>query len=150
MHVLNNLERKHSSTSYQWRHKVFATWREISCSATENHYWPASLRSWPANATLCIYRFAPSQWETVFLCNDVSNRLGASLESALYICRCRYSQSTYNVHENDFTRLFIQGPLKKHPCTINRDCMAKFKPIIYAPILHQVAARGCQSRASVS
>ena len=28
--------------------------------------------------------FAPSQWETVLLCNDVSHWLGASLESALY------------------------------------------------------------------
>ena len=28
-------------------------------------------------------RFAPSQWETSLLCNDVSHLLGASLESAL-------------------------------------------------------------------
>ena len=28
-------------------------------------------------------RFAPSQWETALLCNDVSHWLGASLESAL-------------------------------------------------------------------
>ena len=28
-------------------------------------------------------RFAPSQWETVLHCNDVSHWLGASLESAL-------------------------------------------------------------------
>ena len=31
-------------------------------------------------------RFAPSQWETALLCNDVSHRLGTNLESAmLYI-----------------------------------------------------------------
>ena len=30
-------------------------------------------------------RFAPSQWETALLCNDVSHWLGASLESALMI-----------------------------------------------------------------
>ena len=30
------------------------------------------------------YRFAPSQWETALLCNDVSHWLGANLESALY------------------------------------------------------------------
>ena len=30
------------------------------------------------------HRFAPSQWETALLCNDVSHWLGASLESALY------------------------------------------------------------------
>ena len=29
------------------------------------------------------YKFAPSQWETVLLCNDVSHWLGASLQSAL-------------------------------------------------------------------
>ena len=31
-----------------------------------------------------VSRFAPSQWEMVLLCNDVSHWLGASLESALY------------------------------------------------------------------
>ena len=31
-------------------------------------------------------RFAPSQWETALLCNDVSHWLGASLESALILC----------------------------------------------------------------
>ena len=30
-------------------------------------------------------RFAPSQWETALLCNDVSHWLGANLESALYM-----------------------------------------------------------------
>ena len=30
-------------------------------------------------------RFAPSQWDTVLLCNDVSYWLGASLEPALYM-----------------------------------------------------------------
>ena len=30
-------------------------------------------------------RFAPSQWETALLCNDVSHWLGASLESALFM-----------------------------------------------------------------
>ena len=29
-------------------------------------------------------RFAPSQWETALLCNDVSHWLGANLESALH------------------------------------------------------------------
>ena len=30
-------------------------------------------------------RFAPSQWETVLLCNDVSHWLGTNLESALIL-----------------------------------------------------------------
>ena len=33
-------------------------------------------------------RFAPSQWETALLCNDVSHWLGARLESALYTKTC--------------------------------------------------------------
>ena len=33
-------------------------------------------------------RFAPSQWETALLCNDVSHWLGANLESALLSFRC--------------------------------------------------------------
>ena len=31
------------------------------------------------------FRFVPSQWETVLLCNDVSHWLGTSLESALLL-----------------------------------------------------------------
>ena len=45
----------------------------------------STYRIW--NSLICLYRadsrFAPSQWETVLLCNDVSHWLGASLESAL-------------------------------------------------------------------
>ena len=43
----------------------------------------------------CDFRFAPSQWETALLCNDVSYWLGASLESTLvmmvsyrHLCAC--------------------------------------------------------------
>ena len=32
-------------------------------------------------------RFAPSQWETALLCNDIFHWLGTSLESALLNCR---------------------------------------------------------------
>ena len=32
-------------------------------------------------------RFAPSQWETALLCNDVSHGLGTNLKSALYYIR---------------------------------------------------------------
>ena len=45
-------------------------------------------------------RFAPSQWETVLLCSDVSHWLGATLESALVLygmhcakCKNKYIQS---------------------------------------------------------
>ena len=38
-------------------------------------------------------RFAPSQWETVLLCNDVSHWLGVSIGSALM---CLYSIMSYS------------------------------------------------------
>ena len=42
-----------------------------------------------------VSRFAPSQWETALLCNDVFHWLGASLESALQILvlGCRFLKS---------------------------------------------------------
>ena len=36
-----------------------------------------------SNSLKADSRFAPSQWETALLCNDVSHWLGANLESAL-------------------------------------------------------------------
>ena len=49
--------------------------------------WPCSTRIKPCHDGWIKYRadsrFAPSQWETGLLCNDVSHWLGASLESAL-------------------------------------------------------------------
>ena len=46
----------------------------------------------------CTYRadswFAPSQWERVLLCNDVSHWLGANLESTLYTMWCHYKTLT--------------------------------------------------------
>ena len=48
---------------------------------------------------LCTHRadsrFAPSQWETALLCNDVSHWSGANIESALYTCRVFDGQYTY-------------------------------------------------------
>ena len=42
-----------------------------------NRHW-----SWDRLIKMADSRFAPSQWETALLCNDVSHWLGASLESA--------------------------------------------------------------------
>ena len=41
-------------------------------------------------------RFAPSQWETALLCNDVSHWLGTSLESALLIYMDAIEQNCHN------------------------------------------------------
>ena len=62
-------------TSLLSTHRSLATHVSI-CVIELGHRWFAYLR---ANS-----RFAPSQWETALLCNDVSHWLGASLESALY------------------------------------------------------------------
>ena len=43
-------------------------------------------------------RFAPSQWETPLLCNNVSHWLGASLESGLILWLCWYAIT--NLHAN--------------------------------------------------
>ena len=48
-------------------------------------HWPFSCHSW--TYVRADSRFAPSQWETALLCNDVSHWLGANLESALYVCQ---------------------------------------------------------------
>ena len=84
---------------------------EISCyigqshvehNLTDNKWWRVSCevleQSYPYCFSNCTKfcradaRFAPSQWKTVLLCNDVSHWLGASLESALF-CNLLLSNS---------------------------------------------------------
>ena len=48
----------------------------------ENKVWKNNCHFFPTSIMAASW-FAPSQWETVLLCNDVSHWLGASLESAL-------------------------------------------------------------------
>ena len=50
-------------------------------------------------------RYAPSQWETALLCNDVSHWLGASLKSALY------HMASYNLA--DIGRWPVNSPHKR-------------------------------------
>ena len=58
-------------------------------------------------------RFAPSQWETALLCNDISHWLGASLESALVLdCRIMW----WSVVKKMLTLL--------HWCNPRRDILA--------------------------
>ena len=57
-------------------------------------------------------RFVPSQWETLFLCNDVSNWLGASLESALLQWQ-DMSIETYHITGNQMlAQQFVQANIK--------------------------------------
>ena len=68
-------------------------------------------------------RFAPSQWETPLLCNDVSHWLGTSLKSAVIMVWCYPSicPSVWSVksphsqyeHMSDFI-----GPFYKHRLTL--------------------------------
>ena len=46
-------------------------------------YWSCYRKIWQSIEPGAGSRFAPSQWETALLCNDVSHWLDASLESAL-------------------------------------------------------------------
>ena len=70
-------------------------------------------------------RFAPSQWETALLCNDVFHWLGASLESALSIIQ---PQKRDNNHNNyvlflscyDMPYFIMPRTITKLPCNNGR------------------------------
>ena len=50
----------------------------LAASYYLNQWWPRLMTPYRADS-----RFAPSQWETALLCNDVSHWLGVNLETAL-------------------------------------------------------------------
>ena len=66
-------------------------------------------------------RFAPSQWETALLCNDVSHWLGASLASALY-CLCPELMFTGPIYGNKLNDNWITKHIyfTKSPCWVSR------------------------------
>ena len=66
----------------------------------ETHIWHSRVDS----------RFAPRQWETVLLCNDVSHWLGASLESSL-IFDYLATKYTYTNHHGKSKRFLLYIPL---------------------------------------
>ena len=51
-------------------------------------------------------RFVSSQWETALLCNDVSHWLGASLESALWVCQLQWNQRCCILTECNMLRVY--------------------------------------------
>ena len=62
-------------------------------SVTESEMNMSCLNPRPVHWFRADSRFAPSQWETALLCNEVSHWLGASPESALwliYFCRLAF------------------------------------------------------------
>ena len=77
-------------------------------------------------------RFAPSQWETALLCNDVSHWLGANLESALLVLKvsvCKLSVddtllkiSSYLPEANELN-LSINESLQWISRTIDKACV---------------------------
>ena len=58
---------------------------EMSSAKWQPVYWGHNVwtRNFSFGTNRAESRFAPSQWETVLLCNNVSHWVGASLESAL-------------------------------------------------------------------
>ena len=63
----------------QYRRQIFMSNNEgvLYIQNSWHHCWPLSTQG-------CFHvMFAPSQWETVLLCNDIPHWLGANLKSAL-------------------------------------------------------------------
>ena len=81
-----------------WKQISFGSSNGLSVNRSQVMNWSNDDIYWADS------RFAPSQWETVLLCNDVSHWLGASLESALRIYvirshRVKFSHgTTYYAH----------------------------------------------------
>ena len=87
----------------------------LDIDLTKNHYENYSPKMVPiakiwgsgswTNGIYCLIqikaysRFAPSQWQTALLCNDVCHWLGANLESALHMLMitCTYSVSNWSI-----------------------------------------------------
>ena len=74
---------------YMWHNYTHDELVLVCCLLDVEYLSERKAPSWPTYATeyycRAYSRFAPSQWETALLCNDVSHWLGASLESALYL-----------------------------------------------------------------
>ena len=74
-------------------HYLSQCWpRSMSPHGITRPQWVNSLRhgdsymhEWTRSYLRADSRFAPSQWETALLCNDVSHWLGTNLELALYL-----------------------------------------------------------------
>ena len=67
-------------------HFLLLVWKMIPRSGDIQHkimHSHCKFLLFVTHASRAASRFAPSQWETALLCNDVSHWLGASLESAL-------------------------------------------------------------------
>ena len=91
----------------------------VWCQTGMNHYlnqlWPNSLMHIPRADSM----FAPSQWETALLCNNVSHWLGTSLESALDTCHQVSRREIKHVVENWSVILklpFLFETLTQPPC----------------------------------
>ena len=92
------------------------------------------------------FRFAPSQWETALLCNDVSHWLGASLESSL--CTMNDSRTLHHSFAYfSFRKLFISWtPLLKFLWAV---CFVwlSWKPVCVNSLLMKTLQGGlCSSR----
>ena len=99
-------------------------------------------------------RFAPSQWETALLCNDVSHWLGASLESALIVTESNsyISRDHSNTPSHYLNQCwFIISRVHWHSHEIPNPSITKIVPnITYLKFLSNLpGANGIKSRLGV-
>ena len=74
-------------TSWSWHHELITqSYNEIIARCNEIPIYTHRADS----------RFAPSQWETALLCNDISHWLGTNLDSALHTQSTRNQLEHYN------------------------------------------------------
>ena len=84
--LYDHLERYVASPDSRWRH-VMRVKRGLRDSdahggyGNDQCYFEGKDAAYHGDVIRADSRFAPSQWETALLCNDVSNWLGANLES---------------------------------------------------------------------
>ena len=104
------------------------------------HYHATMNQAWWSNKLQLYHRadsrFAPSQWETGLLCNDVSHWLGASLKSALipYAVQCHFNMLGFFQHPNNRYPI-AQSQLRGIQYHITVDC--RYNAIQYCKIFYK-------------
>ena len=123
----------HTSSFETWRPAMTTRYWRNRCKCIRNTFINSDMKlaMWSKKLT----RFAPSQWETALLCNDVSHWLGASLELALIYIKCAEIDSgvvnkllaTDIKCDNDFLKLFIKSSNRLFPgkSSVNRPFVVK-------------------------
>ena len=112
--LLNMNTRPLPWTAWKWSSYQHTQWGSLFIS-TQRSLNTQGCRGYETSNS----RFAPSQWETALLCNDVSHWLGASLESAMFqnmslrqnSCMSTWLPTTQMTSLNDISNNEIRVPL---------------------------------------